>query len=209
MSQAVTRPSRQGHAERSSASTEAMLNAAVELILEHGARVSMMAIGRRSGYSHGLVLARFGSKAGLIGAVTHRVQRHFTDRLTPELAEAQGLDGLLRLVDTFFADSREQAPISQAFYVLLGEALGADRDLREAFARADEAFRRYVAAFLEQAQALAELDPAFAPATAAALVVAMLRGTAMQLHINPDAFDAKEAHREVCQFIERLRMKRG
>jgi len=172
MSQAVTRRPRQGHAERSSASTEAMLNAAVELILEHGARVSMMAIGQRSGYSH-------------------------------------GLDGLRHLVDTFFAGNREHAPISQAFYVLLGEAFGADRDLREAFAKADESFRRYVAAFLDQAQARAELDPIFTPAIAAALIVAMLRGTVMQLHINPAAFDEKEAHREICLFIERLRMKHG
>ncbi len=197
---------RRAQAERSSASTEAMLNAAVELILDHGARVSMMAIGQKSGYSHGLVLARFGSKAGLIRAVTQRVQRSFTATIEAAVGEAKGLRRLLGLVDAFFASTAQGSVAGRAFYVLLGEALGPDPELRAAYLRIDGLFRRFIEGILLEARDLGEIPATVDPTATAALLVGMLRGTGMQFRINDQAFDLSAVHAEARSFIERLRL---
>ena len=71
-------PAGRTQSERSAASSRAMLDAAVELMVQKGSRASMMEVGRASGFSHGLVLARFGSKTGLVEAVIRHVQLGFT-----------------------------------------------------------------------------------------------------------------------------------
>ena len=60
-------------AERTAISDKAMLDAAIELILEHGTdKTTLAAIGEKAGYSRGLATYRFGSKAGLYDEVTRR-----------------------------------------------------------------------------------------------------------------------------------------
>ncbi|MEZ5297594.1 MAG: helix-turn-helix domain-containing protein [Ilumatobacteraceae bacterium] len=67
-------PTTSRQAERSHRSSEALLDAAAELISEGGlGSMTFAAIGDRAGYSRGLVTARFGSKAGLVGALVRRV----------------------------------------------------------------------------------------------------------------------------------------
>ena len=57
-------------AERTAISDRAMLDAAIELVLEFGTEKTTLAmIGERAGYSRGLATYRFGSKTGLFKAV--------------------------------------------------------------------------------------------------------------------------------------------
>ena len=57
-------------AERSATSDKALLDAAIDLILERGIeKTTLQAIGARAGYSRGLATYRFGSKAGLFDEV--------------------------------------------------------------------------------------------------------------------------------------------
>jgi len=58
-------------AERTAISDRAMLDAAIDLILEHGTdKTTLAAIGEKAGYSRGLATYRFGSKAGWVGSIT-------------------------------------------------------------------------------------------------------------------------------------------
>lgn len=205
MTRVAEKPPRRSQAERSAASTEAMLTAAIELILEHGARVTMAAIGHRSGFSHGLVMARFGSKAGLLNAVTREVQHQFVAKVTSASQGATGVDGLLGLVDAFFRRSANGATVGNAFMALLGEALGPDPAIRHAFVGADEAFRRYVGRMLDEAKALGEIEATVSTHEMSALLVGMLRGVAMQVRVNPEAFDPDALRLEIRSLIERLR----
>jgi AcrR family transcriptional regulator len=190
---------------RSSLSTEAMLTAAIELVIEHGASVSMMAIGRRAGFSHGLVMARFGSKAGLIRAVTEKVQSEFAAGVNEAIGDAKGFAGLLGVVNAFFAGRAATSTAGAAFYVLLGESMRNDPELRDAFVRADESFRRFVGRFLRQARDDGELDPSVSIPAAAVLIVGMLRGAAMQGVLNPGVLEAEAVRRQALSFINSLR----
>ena len=69
-------------AERAAASDRAMIDAAIELILERGtARTTLAAIGERAGYSRGLATYRYGSKSGLFKEVSNTIQRRWVGYL--------------------------------------------------------------------------------------------------------------------------------
>lgn len=194
-------PTRRRQVDRSAASTAAMLDAAIELIIEQGANVSMMAIGQRSGFSHGLVLARFGSKAGLNEAVAREAQRRFAETVDAATVDAKGIAKLHRLIDIFFQSG---LTAGKAFFVLLGASLGADPQLRAAFDRADKMFRRYMQTHLQEAQAIGEIDASIDTQAMATLLVGMLRGVAMQYCINPKAFEIEAVGTQAHAFVARL-----
>jgi AcrR family transcriptional regulator len=65
-------------AERTAISDKAMIDAAIELILEHGTdKATLQAIGEKAGYSRGLATYRFGSKAGLYDEVCKSISRRW------------------------------------------------------------------------------------------------------------------------------------
>ena len=198
---ALSQPARRRQVDRSAASTAAMLDAAIELIIEQGANVSMMAIGQRSGFSHGLVLARFGSKAGLNEAIAREAQRRFAEAVDAATVDAKGVAKLHRLIDIFLQSGLTEA---KAFYVLLGAALGPDPQLRAAFTHADKLFRRYMQVHLQEAQAIGEVDPSIDTQAMATLLVGMLRGVAMQYCINPKAFEIEAVSAQAYDFVSRL-----
>ena len=194
-------PARRRQVDRSAASTAAMLDAAIELIIEQGADVSMKAIGERAGFSHGLVLARFGSKANLNEAVAEEAQRRFTETIDATGGETGGLAKLHRTIDVYL---RSLIKVSQAFYILLGASLSPNAQLRSAFAHADKAFRRYMSSHLQEAQAQGELDASVDAQAMATLLVGMLRGVAMQHCISPGAFEIDAVAAEAHAFVTRL-----
>jgi AcrR family transcriptional regulator len=190
-------------AERSAASTEAMLAAAIELIIEHGARVSLAAIGQRAGFSHGLVLARFGSKAQLIHKVTREVQNRFAANVAAATHNLTGFAALEAAINVFFSETATKSAQGLAFYVLLGEAVGPDAEIREAFVAADKAFRAFIERMLIEAKS--EIDPAVDIGAVAALLVGMLRGVGMQARVNPNAIELERARCAAIDLARRLR----
>lgn len=189
---------------KSTDSTNAILRAAIELIAAEGAKASIMSIAQRSGFSHGLVMARFGSKAGLIRAVTREVQVRFQKRVAAGHGGAGGIAALKATVNAVFSDDQSD-PIGGAFFVLLGEAVGPDKTIRKAFVKADQAYRTYIERMIMEAQSRAEIDKKVNPAALSALIVGMLRGVLFQTKVNPDGLDRKATRLETLALLERLR----
>ena len=80
-------------AERTAISDRAMLDAAIDLILEHGTdKTTLAAIGDRAGYSRGLATYRFGSKAGLFDEVCKSISRGWLDYLKKGVGDKIGID---------------------------------------------------------------------------------------------------------------------
>jgi AcrR family transcriptional regulator len=178
-----------------------MIDAALELIIEQGTAVSMMAIGQRSGFSHGLVLARFGSKAGLLEAVAQEAQRRFATGVSAISSEVNGIAKLHSIIDVYFQPPSADA---EAFYILFGESLGPDRQLHAAFQHADTAFRRYISDTLRHAQDQQEVSSSLDTEGVATLIVGMLRGVALQHLMNRDAVDQEAMRSLAHDFVGRL-----
>jgi AcrR family transcriptional regulator len=112
--------------ERSNLSTRRLLQATAELIAEVGdERTTTLAeIGKRAGYSHGMVSRRFGSKAALIEALISRLSDRFGHgNLSNTLAHSTGIDALHAVIDEIGKDAANSTSSVRGFYALLFEGL--------------------------------------------------------------------------------------
>ncbi|MFZ0676658.1 TetR/AcrR family transcriptional regulator [Candidatus Binatus sp.] len=200
-------PPRRTQRERRELSHDRMLEAATTLIARQGSsRTTLSEIGEASGYTHGLVSHRFGSKADLVRTLIDRLQTHFTKSLLPSLAGKQGLGALKLACETYLrAAARSERA---ALYVLLGEALGPVPEIRPEIAKADENFRRAVREQIESGIRAGEIRAAVDPAAQAALILATLRGLVIQRLLNRDSFDLDRVCRDLKSNLD-LTLKRS
>ena len=193
---------RRTQAQRRELSDQRMLDAAFKLIeRKGGSRTTLVEIGDLSGYSHGLVSHRFGSKGALVHAVTERLQHEFAKLLEPALAGHRGLKALTVTAETYLRTAA--ASDRNAMYVLIGEALGPLREIRGAMAEADENFRRSMQRFVEGGKKTGEIRGDVDAAAYSALLVGTLRGLVVQHLMKPRAFDVDRVCRELILSIER------
>jgi len=193
---------RRTQAQRRELSDQRMLDAAFRLIeRQGGSRTTLVEIGDLSGYSHGLVSHRFGSKAALVRAVTERLQREFAKMLEPALAGLHGMEALIVTAETYLRTAA--ASDRNAMYVLIGEALGPLRAIRAEMAEADRKFRKSVQKLIEEGVRTGEMRSDVDPAAYSAVFVGTLRGLIVQHLMKPRAFDVDRVCRELVTSIER------
>jgi AcrR family transcriptional regulator len=179
-----------------------MLDAAFKLIeRQGGSRTTLVEIGELSGYSHGLVSHRFGSKGELVRAATRRLQHEFARQLEPALAGLHGLKALIVTAETYLRIAA--ASDRNAMYVLIGEALGPLQEIRGEMAEADHKFRMAVQKLIEEGMRTGEIRSDVDPPAYAALFVGTLRGLVVQHLMKPPAFDLDRVCRELILSIER------
>lgn len=193
---------RRTQAQRRELSDQRMLDAAFKLIeRQGGSRTTLVEIGELSGYSHGLVSHRFGSKGELVRAATRRLQHEFAKLLEPALAGLHGLKALIVTAETYLRTAA--ASDRNAMYVLIGEALGPLPEIRGEMAEADHKFRMAVQKLVEEGMRTGEIRDDVDPPAYAALFVGTLRGLVMQHLMKPPAFDLDRVCRELILSIER------
>ena len=108
-------------AERTAISDRAMLDAAIELVLEYGTEKTTLAmIGERAGYSRGLATYRFGSKPGLYDTLCKTIGRSWLEYLKRRVTGKTGIDAMCAALDTVYqwvADSPREARVLQILHV--------------------------------------------------------------------------------------------
>jgi AcrR family transcriptional regulator len=135
----------------------------MEIIASQGVRaVTLAAVGAAAGYSRGIVTHQFGSRQGLLDALTLELQNRF---VPPET------DDVLELVDAYLAAFDARPLDTRVYAVLWASAQAGDVDLRPAFEARDARFRATLAGYLDGDEAMA------------AVLVALLRGVAL---VRPD-----------------------
>ena len=192
MSATNLKPKRRTQEERLAASTEAILESAVQLVVEHGSSVSLAKVGDRAGFSHGLVMSRFQSKLGLVKAVCRRSREQFVAEMLEASAGNKGVDALLAMADVFSQSPVTMSSAGKAFFVLLGESMGPDREIRQEFLETDDAFRKYIKLHLHEAISAGDVDTDLEVETTAFIIVGMFRGVMMQQIINPKSTKRKK-----------------
>lgn len=117
---AVEAPQSLTQAERTAISDRAMLDAAIELVLENGTEKTTLAmIGEKAGYSRGLATYRFGSKAGLYDTLCKSIGRNWLEYLKRGVEGKVGIDAMCAALDTVYRwvmDSPEEARVLQILH---------------------------------------------------------------------------------------------
>lgn len=173
--------------KRVEVSTRRLLEAATELIGERGyEHTTLIAIGRRAGYSHGLVTQRFGSKEGLLHALVQRLIGDWAVvRLDPRIGDRSSMDGVTIMLEEI-RDSMARDPATvRALYALMFEAVRIPT-LYDDMVSLHRSLRGRVAEAVAGAMSGGRVREGADPAAVARLVVSALRGASYQWLLDPE-----------------------
>lgn len=175
--------------ERRDHTSGALLDAAAELVVEHGVRaVTLARVGERAGYSRGIVSHHFGSKSALIAELAHSVQTGFV----PGLEELEpGLDRLLRLIDGYVGQLGNVGVLNRAFLILWAES-ATQPELAPIFRERDASFRADLHDDIRAGITAGHIDPTLDAAAVAVAVLGQLRGIGFQRLLDPEDIDVDQ-----------------
>lgn len=195
-------PGRQ--AERSRLSTLKLLDAATELIAEKGyERTTLVDIGRRSGYSHGLVTQRFGTKAGLLVALIDRMSERFgPEQLAGTVGDRVGAEALSAAVREIRSSIKRSPHQMRSFYALMFEAASPKSELHEHLKVLNDQHVQSLQDLAEAGVASGRFEPADAAREVALQIAATIRGMSYFWLLSADNFDILESLETLAQDIE-------
>ncbi len=197
--QAATRASQE---ERRARAERRLLEAAAELIGEVGpSQLTLASIGERAGYSRGLATHHYGSKGALMQRLVDSVTESFRDAVTEASRSDSPIDQILGLVRAYFAVVSDLPPLNRARLVLWADAVARpSRDVRPAMVAADRLFRSEIAQAIERGKAAGTLPPRVDAPGLATVIIAMLRGVALQSLLHDD-IDLHASRHEIEQLL--------
>lgn len=190
----MSAPERRTQAERRAESERRLLQASAELIVERGLELTSLAdIGRRAGASHAAVNHRFGSKDELVDRLIEEGGAVYAATARRRLRGLTGIDALLELCAMYLDLVDDPDPIGRVHVVLWSEAVAHAAERRAAHLDWDRRLRDFIEALLADAVAEGTVDPAIPVPEVALSIVGSLRGIAMQLLLDPDRTDLRNA----------------
>ncbi len=190
--------------ERRDRSEGALLDAAAELISEHGVdRTSLASIGERAGLSRGLPTHYFGTKDSLVTRLSQRAQDGISASTLRTLEEAQrtideisALDLLHLTVDIYLDLLGEPGTDQQALIVMWGSTFPSVSSV-EGMLDADRRSYQGWAGLIGQGQDEGSIRPDLDPKAASVVLMGLVRGVAAMMMTDSDASDAR-AVRQTC-----------
>ncbi|MEO0576375.1 MAG: helix-turn-helix domain-containing protein [Pseudomonadota bacterium] len=193
----VAHPESKTQAERTAASDRAMIDAAVQLILEHGIEgTTLSAIGEHAGYSRGLATYRFGSKAGLFEEVSNTIHRRWVGYLNKAVGAQTGADALKAAADAYYRFVTDAPEDIRVLHILYYGGAQPNGELR-GFAK--QAISRQIAdaeRWINEGIADGSVRDDISPRTAATQYVAHIAGITYIWLLNPQRLDFSDIHRE-------------
>jgi AcrR family transcriptional regulator len=173
---------RRSQAERSAATREALLDAAIACLIEHGySRTTTAMVAERAGLSRGAHLHHFQTRDALVAAAAeHLIQKRSDFLLELDEDLPQGRAGIQRGLDLIFEGF--SSPLYQVALDLWTDAR-TDEDLRRQLVDVERSFDRLVLQSAAQLLPVSPQAPGFGEAVSLALAV--MRGLALLDTLHP------------------------
>jgi AcrR family transcriptional regulator len=194
--------------ERRSEAERRLVQAAAELVGEIGpARVTLANVGERAGYSRGLATHHFGSKGALMQRLVDAVTLQFREAIFDQSQSHSAMDEGLGLVSTYFQVMSNMQPVNRARLALWADAVATGSpETRPAMLAADREFRDAITKTLQRGVAAGEFPASLDPSGLATVIIAMLRGVALQSLLD-DQVDLDACRAEIEQLLtDRLQL---
>jgi AcrR family transcriptional regulator len=178
-----------------------LIAAAADLVGELGpSKVTLANVGERAGYSRGLATHHFGSKGALMQRLVEAVTQQFREAMFDQGGADHPLTELRTLVGIYFDVVADLQPVNRARLVLWADSVAnPDDDTRARMVAADREFREEIEKRIRLGLSAGQVPSTVHPHGLATVIVAMLRGVALQSLID-DHVDLEAARAE----IERL-----
>ncbi len=189
-------------AERTAISDKAMIDACIELILEHGTdKTTLQAIGEKAGYSRGLATYRFGSKAGLYDEVCKSISRRWLGYLKNDVGEAVGIEAMCTALDSFFRFVSDSPRDAQVLQILYCGAASPKSEYRQTSANIHQRQQDDVAAWVRAGIENGEIRNDADPRSIAAQYIAYISGMTYLWLISPKSVDFKKANDDMKEHL--------
>jgi len=190
-------------AERTAASDRAMLDAAIELILENGIEnTTLAAIGETAGYSRGLATYRFGSKAALFDAVCKSISRRWLDYLRDGVGDRIGIEAMSAAMDAFFTFISASPKEAQVLQILYGGAASPGSQYRNTSVSIHQRQQDDVAEWVRAAQTQGSIREDIDPKIVATQYIAYISGLTYLWVLNPESIDFRKANDDMKTFLK-------
>jgi AcrR family transcriptional regulator len=195
-------PERRTQEERRGEAERRLIEAAAAMVSEAGpARITLANVGERAGYSRGLASHHFGSKRALMQRLVESVTYQFREALLDQRESSDALGELGTLIGIYFDVVSDLRPINRARLVLWADAVAnPSDDIRPAMVNADQEFREEIEKRLRHAIATGQVPETVKAHGLATVIIAMLRGVALQSLID-DHIDLAAARFEIEQLL--------
>lgn len=182
-------------AERTAISDKAMVEAAIELILERGTdKTTLQAIGEKAGYSRGLATYRFGSKAGLFDEICKSIGRHWLDYLNTGVGDQIGVEAMCTALDSFFQFVSDYPRDARVLQILYCGAVSPAAEYRQTSVNIHDRQRQDVAEWVRAGIAAGSIRPDVDADSVAAQYIAYITGMTYLWVIDPESIDFRKAN---------------
>lgn len=187
-----------------------MVETSVDMIAERGAsRLTLVDVGRESGYSHSLPNYYFKNKARLLTEVYAFILGRARDRIrdwvkTREPVRVRpGLQNVQATIRAYIALIRNEPASSRAMHVILAESVSSMPELLDAVRPHNRQLLQFFEAELHTAVKRGEIDPATDVPALALLIAALLRGSVSQYMVDPAMVDLDRLAATITQLLAR------
>jgi AcrR family transcriptional regulator len=195
-------------AERTAISDKAMLDAAIDLILQRGTDgTTLLAIGEKAGYSRGLATYRFGSKAGLFDAVCKSISRRWLSYLKSGVGSKVGVDAMCVALDAFFQFISDFPRDARVLQILYCGAASPQSEYRQTSVNIHQRQRDDVAEWVRAGIREGSIRDDANPESVAAQYIAYISGMTYLWLINPESIDFRIANDDMKLHIRRSLQK--
>jgi AcrR family transcriptional regulator len=179
-------------ARRSSLSTRMLLQATADLIAERGYEgTTLIEIGKRAGYSHGLVTRRFGTKAMLVRSLIERLSSQFGHEagLVETIGDATGIDAIEKVLIGIRRSATTSQDALRGFYALLFESLKPTVGLLDYIRQLHADFLSDVSERVAAGHRTGRLGDDVDASALAELMINAMRGLAYRWMLDPERVD--------------------
>jgi AcrR family transcriptional regulator len=164
-----------------------MVNAAVRLINERGILgTTLKAVGEAAGYSRGLATYQYGSKSGLMRAVTKTLASTWIDCVTGEVGDKTGVDALCAVIDAHYRFIHDMPAEFRTMTTLACVSIDPGSGIQARVSEVHHKQRHTLAQWIKGGQAAGTCRGDVEPARMAEQTLATLAGIGMQWMVNPD-----------------------
>lgn len=196
-------PQGRTQAARRSRSDRRLIAAALKLIAIKGAdRTSMAEVGTAAGYSRALPGDRFGSKIGMLEAIVDNMSEWFRQQVESTRAAERGLAAVRARIAAHFDAVTEAAEATRTLETLYVESLGPIPELKPRMMAFSKELILALAAHLEEAKQLGEIDPRIDSATLAETCLCTMRGVVLQSFFQDDPSRLSSLRRQYLDILE-------
>ena len=190
--------------ERRTEAEMRLLATARQLIARRGWTGTTLAeVGEAAGYSRGLAGHYFGSKNGLLRAITQQINNAFFDELKKAPPVAHGLETIVSFVSVYLSRRDPEWLNTRALLLLMTEALLEGSKNADQMLNYNASVLQYLEENIRIGIASGEIDKAVSPPVGAEFVVGTLRGMMLQRLIRGGDINAPVLRKNLVALVRR------